>query len=72
MISRRIWLRCTDDQYEFPLEIAMSANELAQMVGVTVDTINSAMSHAKKRGTKTRYHCFDISEREYKELSREE
>lgn len=54
------------DKYEFPLAIAMSSNELGEMIGISGETIRTAVHHAKARGQKSRYKKIEISEEEYK------
>lgn len=49
----KIWLAVTQDRFEFPVAIADSARELAQMVGVKPITILSSVSRSRKRTRKT-------------------
>lgn len=44
-----VWMYVTMDKYELPIYVADSAKELAKLVGVRTDLINSAIWHAQKR-----------------------
>ena len=48
-----IWIKTTNDDYEFIVAMADTAEKLARECGTSVNTIYSAMSHAKKKG----YSC---------------
>ena len=50
-----IWLTVTQAKYELPVAVADSSEELARMLGVTVQSIYSSMSHAKDGTRKTPY-----------------
>ena len=50
-----LWLAVTPDKYELPVAVAETAKELAIMLGVKKDTIHSTISHAKKKGYKSKY-----------------
>lgn len=53
---RFIWMEVTRDQYEFPIHIADTAEELAKLVGVKNGTsVISAISKANKRGAWCKY-----------------
>ena len=43
----KLYLKVTKDKYELPLAVADSPRELAKMIGVSPDTIFSALSHVK-------------------------
>ena len=43
----KLYLRVTKDKYELPVAVADSPRELAQMIGVSRDTILSSLSHVK-------------------------
>lgn len=58
----KIWMLVTDDEYEFPLQIADSAVELARICGVTPNDIRSAVSHSKERGGRSIYVKVDIDD----------
>ena len=48
-----VWLRVTKDKYELPEYIADTAEELADMLGISPNTIYSSMANWKKGRTKT-------------------
>ena len=48
-----IWIKTTNDDYEFIVAMGDTAKALAVECDTSVNTIYSAMSHAKKRG----YNC---------------
>ena len=45
-----IWIKTTDDDYEHIIAMGDTAKALAVDCGTTVNTIYSAISHAKKQG----------------------
>lgn len=47
-----VWLRVTKDKYELPEYIADTAEELADMLGISPNTIYSSMANWKKGRTK--------------------
>ena len=59
-----LWLKVTQDKYEFPVIIASSVAELADKAGVKVGSIYSAMSHAKHDGWSTPYRKVFIEDDE--------
>lgn len=42
-----VWMQITKDKYELPVAVANTANELAEIVGVDVNSIRSAVSRQK-------------------------
>ena len=50
-----IWIKTTNDDYEFIVAMADTAEKLAKECGTSVNTIYSAMSHAKKKGRRSIY-----------------
>lgn len=40
-----LWLKISKDKYELPLAVADTADQLAEMCGVTVGTIRSNVKH---------------------------
>ena len=50
-----IWMKVTHDQYEFPVAIADSCVELAELLGKTANNISSSIAHSKKRDNWTQY-----------------
>lgn len=62
---RFVWMEISKDQYELPIHIADSAKELAELTGAKNQVvINSAISHAKKRGGWCKYVRVPIAEEE--------
>lgn len=64
----KIWLAVTQDKFEFPVAIADSARELAQMVGVKPITILSSVSRSRKctrktnRGIRRKYFVVEVED----------
>ena len=50
-----IWIKTTDDEYEYIVAMGDTAKALAVDCGTSVNTIYSAMSHARKKGNKSIY-----------------
>jgi len=50
-----IWIKTTDDEYELIVAMGDTAKALAVECGTSVNTIYSAMSHARKKGYKCIY-----------------
>lgn len=61
-MKKKLWLLVTFDEYELPLFVADSAGELGRHVGLSANAIISAISHANKKGFKSRYHSVDIDD----------
>lgn len=59
-----LWLKVSNDKYEFPEIIASSVAELASKVGVKTESIYSSMSHAKNDGWSTPYRKVFIEDDE--------
>lgn len=59
-----LYMQVTRDKYEFPVAIADSIPELANMIGKSPNTIKSYMSRCKKIGRKCRYIKIEIEEEE--------
>jgi CYTH domain-containing protein len=65
MSSKKIWMEVTRDEYELPVKIADSVEELAEMCGTSTNTIRSTISHWKKGRLKTCvYRKVEIEEEE--------
>ena len=45
---KKLYMYVTRDDYELPLIVADSAEELAQMLGTTKNTVLSCISHKRK------------------------
>ena len=43
-----IWLKVTDDEYELPVAVADTQDELARICNTTKNSIASSMSHFEK------------------------
>lgn len=52
MASRHVYMMVTLDKYELPLAVADTAPELAEMVGVQVQTIYAAICRKKNQKKK--------------------
>jgi predicted transcriptional regulator len=50
-----VWIKTTNDEYEFIVAMGDTARELAKECGTTERTIYSALSHAKKHGYNSTY-----------------
>ena len=50
-----IWIKTTNDEYEYIVAMGDTVKALAIECGTTVNTIYSAMSHAKKKGKRSVY-----------------
>lgn len=48
-----IWMKVTKDKYELPVAVADSPMELARILGISSNTINSSISHVKTGKIKT-------------------
>ena len=59
-----IWIKTTMDKYEFIVAMGDTAQELANEVGVGVNTINGAISHCKKLGIRCCYKKVAIDDKE--------
>ncbi len=57
-----IWMSVSRDKYEHPIHIADSIEELAEKCGVTVNTIRSAISHAKKDERRCKYVKVEVED----------
>lgn len=43
-----IYMKCTNDKYELPVAVADSPKELAQLLHIKRNLVNSAISHKHK------------------------
>lgn len=57
-----IWIKTTDDEYEYIVAMGDTAKALAVDCGTSVNTIYSAMSHARKKGNKSIYKKVRVEE----------
>lgn len=57
-----IWLQVTLDKYEFPVAVADTAEQLANLVGCSQNNIYSCVSHAKRYGYRSRFVKVEIEE----------
>ncbi|MEE1046479.1 MAG: hypothetical protein U0M60_03535 [Clostridia bacterium] len=69
----KIWLAVTQDRFEFPVAIADSARELAEIMGVKPITIISSVSRGRReirktnRGVRRKYFCVEVENDEGEE-----
>lgn len=54
-MTKVVYMAVTKDKYELPIAVADTTAELAKLVGVSRNAINSAISHAKKKGFNSCY-----------------
>ncbi len=59
---KHVFIKVTKDKYEFIVAMGDSVKELAQELGTTKNTIDSAMSHARAKGQKSVYRKVVIDE----------
>ena len=65
MLKKYLYMAVTPDEYQLPLAVADSVQQLARMVGVTTNSIYSAISHGESRNwKKRRYVRIRIDEEE--------
>lgn len=59
----KVYMQVTDDEFELPVAVADSSGELAKIVGVSRNSILSAISHVKAgRKKKSRYVSVEVDE----------
>lgn len=58
----KLYLRVTDDEYEFPIAIADTKTELARMCGVTYETIRACLCRARKGKYNSVYKEVEVDE----------
>ena len=65
-VENVLWICTTPDALELPVAVAGSVKELAQMIGVSTESIYSAIWQASRRGGKCIYRrvVLDNTERE--------
>lgn len=64
---KRLYLATTQDEYELPVAVADTPEELANHLGVTRYTVLSVISHAKQHKRNCMYHKIEYNEREWNE-----
>lgn len=64
---KRLYLATTQDEYELPVAVADTPEELANHLGVTRYTVLSVISHAKKHKRHCMYHRVSYTEQEWNE-----
>ena len=57
-----VFIKTTKDKYEFIIAMGDTVEELAKECGTSVNTIYSAMSHAKKKGKSSIYKKVVLNE----------
>lgn len=60
----KIWLKVTDDEYEFPLQIADTSTELAKKCNVSVNTVLSSLCRERKGVCWSCYKCIEVEDEE--------
>lgn len=69
----KIWLAVTQDEYQLPIAVADTAQELAEIMGVKRITIISSVSRGRReirktnRGVRRKYFCVDVKNDEEEE-----
>ena len=58
----KVWIKKTNDEYEFIVAMGDTARELAEELGTTERAIYSAISHARRYGYKSSYRKVVIDE----------
>lgn len=59
-----VYMAVTEDKYELPVAIADSPSELGELCGCKGQLISSCISHARKRGSRSRFVKVELSEEE--------
>lgn len=60
---KNIWMKITNDEYELPLAVADTAQELAEICGTTKNCIVSTISHYNQGRIKwTPYVCVKVKD----------
>ena len=54
-MKMKLYLLVTEDEYELPLVVAESLTELSEILQIPKNRITSAISHAKRRGYRSKY-----------------
>lgn len=62
-----IWMKISDDKYELPVAVADTVTELAQICGITKETIIAQRSRQKRKGTSCRYLKIEVEDDEEQE-----
>lgn len=57
-----IWIKTTNDDYEFIVAMGDTVKALARECGTTENTIYSAISHARKKGKSSIYKKVVLNE----------
>lgn len=60
-----IWIKITNDEYENIIAMGDTAKALAIDCNTSVNTIYSAMSHARKKGTSSVYRKVAVDDENY-------
>lgn len=69
----KIWLAVTQDEYQLPIAVAGTAQELAEIMGVKRITIISSVSRGRReirktnRGVRRKYFCVEVENDEGEE-----
>lgn len=55
-----LYMLVSKDELELPLAVADSPAELARMIGASSNSIKSAISKSKRKGTKSQYKKVEV------------
>ena len=64
---KRLYLATTQDEYELPVAVGDTPEDLAKQIGITPASVLSVISHAKKHKRHCMYHRVSYTEREWNE-----
>ena len=57
-----VWIKVSEDKYELIEAMGMSSAELARKLGVSENTVRSAVAHAERKGGNSMYKKVVIDE----------
>lgn len=58
-MSKKLWMKVTNDEYELPLAVADTMAELARMTGIKPESLYSIISR-ERRGKKHTYSYREV------------
>ena len=61
-MKKRLWLKVTRDEYELPLAVADTSEELSRMLGLKRKSIMKQINKAKNKNRKCQYIVVEIEE----------
>lgn len=62
-----LWIKVSNDEYELPEIVADTSTELSRMCGLDRNSVQSAISNAKRRKNKCQYIKVEIDDEEDQE-----